>query len=165
MPTISQKITPHLWFVDKAEEAAALYVSIFPNSRVDSVTSVPADTPSGPAGSVKVVEFTLAGQPFMAISAGPLDPFNHAVSFVVDCEDQAEVDHYWDKLLDGGRAEQCGWLRDRYGLSWQIVPRVLGEMMKDGARARAKRVTETMLGMVKLDIAELRAAYKGRSAA
>jgi predicted 3-demethylubiquinone-9 3-methyltransferase (glyoxalase superfamily) len=165
MPTVSQKITPHLWFAEKAEEAAAFYVSIFPNSRVDSVTSVPADTPSGPAGSVKVVEFTLAGQPFMAISAGPLDPFNHAVSFVVDCEDQAEVDHYWDKLLDGGRAEQCGWLRDRYGLSWQIVPRVLGEMMKDGDRARARRMTEAMLTMVKLDIAGLRAAYEGRSAA
>jgi predicted 3-demethylubiquinone-9 3-methyltransferase (glyoxalase superfamily) len=165
MPTISQKITPHLWFAEKAEEAAAFYVSIFPNSRVDSVTPVPADTPSGPAGSVKVVEFTLAGQPFMGISAGPLDPFNHAVSFVVDCEDQAEVDHYWDKLLDDGTAEQCGWLRDRYGLSWQIVPRVLGEMMKDGDRARAKRVMEAMLGMVKLDIAGLRAAYRGRSAA
>src|ERR687897_1005718 len=105
-------------------------------------------------------EFTLAGQPFMAISAGPLTSFNHAVSFVVDCENQAEVDHYWDKLLDGGRAEQCGWLRDRYGLSWQIVPRVLGEMMKDGDRARAKRVMEAMLTMVKLDIAELRAAYE-----
>ncbi len=114
---------------------------------------------------MKVVEFTLAGQPFMAISAGPLDPFNHAVSFVVDFEDQAEVDHYWDKLLDDGTAEQCGWLRDRYGLSWQIVPRVLGEMMKDGDRARAKRVMEAMLGMVKLDIAGLRAAYRGRSAA
>ena len=165
MPTISRKITPHLWFAEKAEEAAAFYASVFPNSRVDSVTSVPADTPSGPAGSVKVVEFTLAGQPFMAISAGPLDPFNHAVSFVVDCEDQAEVDHYWGKLLDGSTAEQCGWLRDRYGLSWQVVPRVLGEMMKDGDRARARRVTEAMLTMVKLDIAGLRAAYEGRSAA
>jgi predicted 3-demethylubiquinone-9 3-methyltransferase (glyoxalase superfamily) len=165
MPTISRKITPHLWFAEKAEEAATFYASIFPNSRLDSVTPVPADTPSGPAGSVKVVEFTLAGQPFMAIGAGPLDPFNHAVSFVVDCENQVEVDHYWSKLLDGGTAEQCGWLRDRYGLSWQIVPRVLGEMMKDGDRARAKRVTEAMLGMVKLDIAGLRAAYEGRSAA
>jgi predicted 3-demethylubiquinone-9 3-methyltransferase (glyoxalase superfamily) len=113
MPTISQKITPHLWFAEKADEAAAFYASIFPNSRVDGVTSLPADTPSGPAGSVKVVEFTLAGQPFMAISAGPLDPFNHAISFIVDCEDQAEVDHYWNKLLDGGKAEQCGWLKDR----------------------------------------------------
>jgi predicted 3-demethylubiquinone-9 3-methyltransferase (glyoxalase superfamily) len=165
MLSISQKITPHLWFAEKAEEAAAFYVSIFPNSRVDSVTPVPADTPSGPAGTVKLVEFTLAGQLFMAISAGPLDPFNHAVSFVVGCENQAEVDHYWSKLLDGGTAEQCGWLRDRYGLCWQIVPRVLGEMMKDGDRARAKRVTEAMLGMVKLDIAGLRAAYEGRSAA
>jgi predicted 3-demethylubiquinone-9 3-methyltransferase (glyoxalase superfamily) len=165
MPTVSQTITPHLWFAEKAEEAAAFYASIFPNSRVDGVTSVPADTPSGPAGTVKLVEFTLAGQLFMAISAGPLDPFNHAVSFVVGCENQAEVDHYWSKLLDGGTAEQCGWLRDRYGLCWQIVPRVLGEMMKDGDRARARRVTEAMLTMVKLDIAGLRAAYEGRSAA
>ncbi len=165
MPTISQKITPHLWFTEKADEAAAFYASIFPNSRVDRVTAVPADTPSGPAGSVKVVEFTLAGQPFMAISAGPLDPFNHAVSFVVDCEDQSEVDHYWNKLLDGGAAEQCGWLRDRYGLCWQIVPTVLGEMMTNPDRTRAKRVMQAMLKMAKLDIAALRQAYDGGSAA
>lgn len=165
MPAISQKITPHLWFTEKADEAAAFYASIFPDSRVDRVTAVPADTPSGPAGSVKVVEFTLAGQPFMAISAGPLDPFNHAVSFVVNCKDQPEVDHYWDKLLEGGAAEQCGWLRDRYGLCWQIVPTVLGEMMTDPDRIRAKRVTEAMLKMVKLDIAALRRAYDGAVAA
>src|ERR687895_234916 len=140
MVSISQKITPHLWFAEKAEEAAAFYASIFPNSRVDSVTPVPADTPSGPAGSVKVVEFTLAGQPFMAISAGPLDPFNHAISFIVDCEDQAEVDRYWNALSAGGTIEQCGWLKDRYGVSWQIVPTVLGEMIKDSDKQRAKRV-------------------------
>lgn len=165
MPAISQKITPHLWFTEKADEAAAFYASIFPDSRVDRVTAVPADTPSGPAGSVKVVEFTLAGQPFMAISAGPLDPFNHAVSFMVDCKDQSEVDHYWNKLLDGGAAEQCGWLRDRYGLCWQIVPTVLGEMMTDPDRTRAKRVMQAMLQMVKLDIAALQKAYDGGSAA
>lgn len=161
MPSISQKITPHLWFTEKADEAAAFYAGIFPDSRVDEVTAIPADTPSGPAGSVKVVEFMLAGQPFMAIGAGPLDPFNHAISFLVDCEDQAEIDHYWEKLLDGGTAEQCGWLRDRYGVSWQIVPRQLGAMMKDKDRARAKRVMEAMMGMVKFDIAGLQRAYDG----
>ena len=111
----SQRITPHLWFVDNAEEAARFYASIFPDSRVDRVTPIPADTPSGPAGSVAVVEFTLFGQAFMAISAGPLDPLNHAISFVVNCANQAEVDRYWDALLDGGSPEQCGWLKDRYG--------------------------------------------------
>ena len=157
-----QKITPHLWFVDNAEEAARFYASIFPNSRVDRVTPIPADTPSGPAGSVAVVEFTLFGQAFMAISAGPLDPFNHAISFVVNCADQAEVDRYWDALLDGGSAEQCGWLKDRYGVSWQIVPTALGEMMTDPDRAKAKRAAEAMLKMVKLDIAGLRRAFDGR---
>jgi predicted 3-demethylubiquinone-9 3-methyltransferase (glyoxalase superfamily) len=157
-----QKITPHLWFVDNAEEAARFYASIFPDSRVDRVTPIPADTPSGPAGSVAVVEFTLFGQAFMAISAGPLDPFNHAISFVVNCADQAEVDRYWDALLDRGSAEQCGWLKDRYGVSWQIVPTALGEMMTDPDRAKAKRAAEAMLKMVKLDIAGLRRAFDGR---
>jgi len=106
-----QKITPHLWYAKDADEAAAFYASIFPNSRVDRVTTCPNETPSGPPGSVKVVEFTLFGQSFVAITAGPLDPFNHAVSFVVDCADQAEVDRYWNALLDGGSAEQCGWLK------------------------------------------------------
>jgi predicted 3-demethylubiquinone-9 3-methyltransferase (glyoxalase superfamily) len=113
-----QRITPHLWFSDKAEEAAGFYVSIFPNSRVDRVTGVPADTPSVPAGSVKVVEFTLDGQPFMAISAGPLDPFNHAISFVVNCETEAEVDRYWNALVEGGSPEQCGWSQ---GPLWRVV--------------------------------------------
>jgi predicted 3-demethylubiquinone-9 3-methyltransferase (glyoxalase superfamily) len=157
-----QKITPHLWFVDNAEEAARFYASIFPDSRVDRVTPIPADTPSGPAGSVAVVEFTLFGQAFMAISAGPLDPFNHAISFVVNCANQAEVDRYWDALLDGGSAEQCGWLKDRYGVSWQIVPTALGEMMTDPDRAKAKRAAEATLKMVKLDIAGLRRAFDGR---
>ena len=156
-----QKIVPHLWFAEKADEAAAFYASIFPSSRVDSVTGLPADSPSGPAGSVKVVEFTLAGQPFLAISAGPLDEFNHAISFVVNCEDQAEVDRYWNALLDGGQPEQCGWLKDRYGLSWQIVPTILGKFMRDSDKARSKRVAEAMLKMVKLDIAGLQKAYDG----
>jgi predicted 3-demethylubiquinone-9 3-methyltransferase (glyoxalase superfamily) len=157
-----QRITPHLWFSDKAEEAAGFYVSIFPNSRVDRVTGVPADTPSVPAGSVKVVEFTLDGQPFMAISAGPLDPFNHAISFVVNCETQAEVDRYWNALVERGSPEQCGWLKDRYGVSWQIVPIVLQDMMVDPDRQKAKRAMEAMLKMVKLDIAELQRAYEGK---
>lgn len=155
------KITPHLWFTDKAKEAAEFYVSIFPGSRINHVQTMPADSPSGPPGSVEVVDFNLAGQPFAAIAAGPLDPFNHAISFMVNCESQAEIDHYWNALLEGGAAEQCGWLRDRYGVSWQIVPTVLGQMMKDPDRARAKRAMEAMLKMVKLDIAALERAYNG----
>lgn len=155
------KIIPHLWFEKGAAEAAKFYASIFPDSRVGAVTPLPADTPSGPAGSVDVVEFTLAGQPFLAISAGPLDPFNHAISLVVNCADQAEIDHYWTALSAGGAIEPCGWLRDRYGVSWQIVPARLGEMMKDTDRARARRVMEAMLAMKKLDIAALEGAYRG----
>jgi predicted 3-demethylubiquinone-9 3-methyltransferase (glyoxalase superfamily) len=157
------KIVPSLWYSEKADEAAAFYASVLPNSRVDSVTPLPADTPSGPAGSVKVVEFTLMGQPFMAISAGPLDAFNHSISFMVECDDQAEIDRLWAALSEGGKTERCGWLKDRYGLFWQIVPRVLGEMMKDPDRARAKRVADAMLKMVKLDIEGLKKAYEGRS--
>jgi len=156
-----QKITPHLWYAKEAEEAARFYASIFPDSRVTRVTPLPAASPSGPAGSVKLVEFTLFGQPFMAISAGPLDSFNHAISFVVNCDDQAEVDRYWDALSKGGSVEQCGWLKDRYGVSWQIVPTALGEMMTDPDRDKARRVAEAMLKMVKLDIAGLKRAYDG----
>jgi predicted 3-demethylubiquinone-9 3-methyltransferase (glyoxalase superfamily) len=156
------KIIPHLWYTDKAEEAAAFYSSVLPNSKVESVTALPADSPSGPAGSVKVVELTLMGQPFMAISAGPLDAFNHSISFMVQCDDQAEIDRLWAALSEGGKIERCGWLKDRYGLSWQIAPTVLGEMMKDSDRARAKRVAEAMLKMIKLDIAGLKKAYEGR---
>jgi predicted 3-demethylubiquinone-9 3-methyltransferase (glyoxalase superfamily) len=155
------KIVPHLWYTKEAEAAARFYASIFPDSRVDRVTPLPADSPSGPAGSVSVVEFTLCGQPFMAISAGPLDPFNHAISLLVMCEDQAEIDRYWNALLEGGAAEQCGWLRDRYGVSWQITPRALGEMMSDPDRKRAARVAEAMLKMIKLDVAALQAAFAG----
>jgi predicted 3-demethylubiquinone-9 3-methyltransferase (glyoxalase superfamily) len=159
------KITPFLWYSKEAEEAAAFYASIFPDSRVTRVTALQSESPSGPPGSVKVVEFVLCGQPFMAMSAGPLDPFNHAISFVVDCEDQAELDRYWNALLKGGSAEQCGWLKDRYGVSWQIVPRVLGEMMASTDRAKAKRASDAMLKMVKLDIATLRAAFEGTKTA
>ncbi len=157
-----QKLFPHLWFTKEAEEAARFYASIFPDSRVERVIPVPADTPSGPAGSVTIVNFTLFGQRLQAITAGPLDPFNHAISLVVACDDQAEVDRYWAALLQGGKEEQCGWLKDRYGVSWQIVPAILDEMIADTDRARARRVTEAMLKMVKLDIAKLKAAYDGR---
>jgi predicted 3-demethylubiquinone-9 3-methyltransferase (glyoxalase superfamily) len=153
------KIVPHLWYAKEAAEAAKFYASIFPDSRVDRVTPLPADTPSGPAGSVDMVEFTLCGQPFMAITAGPFDPFNHAISFIVNCADQAEIDRYWEALGREGEIEMCGWLRDRYGVCWQIVPAVLGEMMKDADPIRAKRVAEAMLQMKKLDIAGLERAY------
>ena len=157
------RIIPHLWYTDKAEEAAAFYASVLPNSKVDCVTTLPAESPSGPAGLVKVVEFTLVGQPFMAISAGPLDTFNHSISFVVECDDQAEIDRLWEALSDGGKVEQCGWLKDRYGLSWQIVPASLGPMTKDPDRSRAKRVAEAMLKMIKLDINGLQKAYQSGS--
>lgn len=159
------KIIPSLWYSEKAEEAARFYVSLLPDSRIDSVTALPADSPSGPAGSVQIVEFTLAGQPFMAMSAGPLDPFNHAISFVVNCADQAELDRLWEALSQGGTVEQCGWLKDRYGVSWQIVPAALGELMKDTDKAKVRRVAEAMLKMVKLDVAGLRRAYEGEAAA
>jgi predicted 3-demethylubiquinone-9 3-methyltransferase (glyoxalase superfamily) len=159
------KVSPCLWFPEKAEEAARFYVSLVPDSRIDSVTTLPADTPSGPEGSVQVVEFTLGGEQYLAMNAGPLDPFNHAISLVVHCEDQAEVDRLWEALSEGGSIEHCGWLKDRYRVSWQIVPKALGEMMKDPDRARARRVAQAMLTMVKLDIEGLRRAYEGRAAA
>lgn len=158
MPTI----TPFLWYSEKAEEAAAFYAATFPDSRVVRVTAMPSDSPSGPPGSVKVVEFVLCGQPFTAMAAAnPPDTFNHAVSFVVACADQAEIDRYWTALLDGGSAEACGWLKDRYGLSWQIVPAVLFEMMADPDRVKAARASDAMMTMVKLDIAALRTAFAG----
>ncbi len=157
----SSKIFTHLWYATEAEEAARFYASIFPNSRVDRVTPLLTDSPSGPAGSVKVVDFTLFGQRFQAISAGPHNEFNDAISIVVQCEDQAELDRYWDALLEGGGQPQaCGWLIDRYGLRWQIVPAVLDEMMHDSDPARSKRVTDALLQMVKLDIAALEKAYR-----
>ena len=156
-----QKISPFLWYAREAEEAAAFYTSIFPDSRVLRVTALQSESPSGPPGSVKVVEFLLFGQSFTAMSAGPLDPFNHAVSFVVKCDDQAELDRYWNALLQGGSAEQCGWLKDRFGVSWQIVPKALGEMMASSDPAAAKRASDAMLKMVKIDLGALQAAFKG----
>jgi predicted 3-demethylubiquinone-9 3-methyltransferase (glyoxalase superfamily) len=159
-----QKITPFLWYSTQAEEAAAFYVSLFPDSRIDRVTALPSESPSGPTGSVKIVDFVLFGERFTAMSAGSLDPFNHAVSFVVNCDDQAEVDRYWNALLEGGTAEQCGWLKDRFGLSWQIVPSVLGKMMADPDLVKARRAADAMLKMVKIDIAAVEAAFAGSSA-
>jgi predicted 3-demethylubiquinone-9 3-methyltransferase (glyoxalase superfamily) len=155
------KIIPHLWYSTQAEEAAAFYCALLPNSRVERVIALPSESPSGPPGSVKIVDFTLAGTPFQAITAGPLDPFNHAISFIIKCDDQAEVDRLWEALSAGGKVEQCGWLKDRYGVSWQIIPAVFDEMMADPDPVRAKRVADAMLKMVKFDIAGLQKAYDG----
>jgi predicted 3-demethylubiquinone-9 3-methyltransferase (glyoxalase superfamily) len=161
MPTLS-KIAPSFWFVKEAEEAATLYVSAFPESRIDRVWTLEVETPSGPPGSVKVVEFTLAGQSFTAMDAGKLDDFNHAISFTVNCEDQAEIDHYWEALqAGGGSPEQCGWLRDRFGVCWQIVPVALNVLQSDPDRTAAGRTAQAMLRMVKLDLAALQAAHDG----
>lgn len=161
MPLISL-IAPSLWFAAEAEAAARFYVGIFPNSSIDRVTAMPVESPAGPPGSVTVVEFTLAGQAFIAMAAGPLDPFNHAISFTVNCADQAEVDRYWDALMaDGGSPEQCGWLRDRFGVCWQVVPTVMADMMAAPDRAAAARDTNAMLTMVKLDVAALQTAFAG----
>lgn len=157
----STKIFPHLWYAEGAEEAARFYASIFPDSRVDSVTPLLSESPSGPPGSVKVVDFTLFGQRFQAITAGPHHEFNDAISLVVACDDQAELDRYWDALLDdGGEPQACGWLIDRFGVRWQIVPAALDEMMRDADPDRAKRVSDAFLKMVKLDIAALEDAYR-----
>jgi predicted 3-demethylubiquinone-9 3-methyltransferase (glyoxalase superfamily) len=158
-----QKIVPFLWYAREAEEAARFYATVFPDSRVDRVWTLPAESPSGPSGSVSVVEFTLCGQAFQAMSAGPHDKFNDAISLYVNCESQAEIDRYWNALLaNGGKPQACGWIMDKYGVRWQIVPTKLGEMMTDGDRAKAGRVAEEMLKQVKFDLAKLEAAFRGR---
>lgn len=162
MTTSKTKIFTHLWYAKEAEEAAAFYASIFPDSRVDRVTPLLSESPSGPPGSVKVVDFTLLGQRFQAITAGPHHEFNDAISIVVLCDDQAELDRYWSALVEGGgRAVACGWLTDRFGLRWQIVPAAFDEWMRDTDAARSKRVTDAMMKMVKLDIAALERARRG----
>lgn len=157
---IRPKITPFLWFDDAAEQAAEFYVSLFEGSRILHVARYGEAGP-GPAGSAMMVTFELAGQRLLALNGGPAFTFNEAVSFFVDCEDQAEVDRLWAALTAGGQEQQCGWLKDRYGLSWQIVPRALMEMLGDADAERARRVTEAMLKMVKIDIEGLRRAYEG----
>jgi len=160
------KISPCLWFDGEAEQAAKLYVSLLPDSRIETIQKSPADSPAGEAGMVLVVEFTLAGQRFMALNGGVKMQYTHAVSFKIDCADQAEVDRLWDALLgDGGKAEQCGWLQDRFGVYWQIVPTALLKYLGGPDRAGAQRAMQAMLKMVKLDIEGLRRAYEGKSAA
>ena len=157
----SSKIYTHLWYAKEAEEAAKFYTSVFPDSRVDRVTPLLSESPSGPPGSVKVVDFTLFGQRFQAMTAGPHHEFNDAMSIVVECDDQAELDRYWNALLEGGgKPQACGWLIDRFGVRWQIVPSVLNEMMNDKDPGRSKRATDAMLKMVKLDIATIEKAYR-----
>lgn len=155
-----QKISPFLWYSKEAEEAATFYAKIFPDSRINSVTALQSDSPSGPPGSVKVVDFTLMGQRFYAMTAGPHDKFNDSISMMVLCDDQEELDRYWNALIEGGgKAIACGWLNDRFGLRWQIVPTIHMEMMKDPDPARSKRVTDEMMKMVKFDIERLKKAY------
>jgi predicted 3-demethylubiquinone-9 3-methyltransferase (glyoxalase superfamily) len=153
------KITPFLWFNDQAEEAAKFYTSIFKNSRIGKITRYGESGP-GPAGSVMTVAFELNGQEFVALNGGPLFKFNEAISFVVNCETQAEVDDYWSKLTAGGEEVQCGWLKDKYGLSWQVVPTVLPELLSDPDPVKAQRVMAAMLQMKKIDIDSLRRAYE-----
>ena len=155
-----QKITPFLWFDDKAEEAMNYYVSIFKNSKVVSVTRYGEAGP-GPKGTVMTASFQLEGQEFIALNGGPQFTFSPAVSFVVNCQTQQEVDELWEKLSRGGKPNQCGWLQDRYGLSWQIVPTVLLELLRDKDPEKSQRVMKAMLQMTKIDIKRLKEAYQG----
>jgi predicted 3-demethylubiquinone-9 3-methyltransferase (glyoxalase superfamily) len=156
------KITPFLWFDTQAEEAARFYVGLFPNSQITEVTRYGEGAP-GPAGSVMTVSFVLDGQPFTALNGGPHYKLNEAVSFVVHCKSQDEVDRYWDGLAaDGGQTNVCGWLKDRYGLSWQVTPDRLMELLTDPDKATAQRVMQAMMGMTKIDIAGLERAAAAR---
>jgi predicted 3-demethylubiquinone-9 3-methyltransferase (glyoxalase superfamily) len=153
-----QKITPFMWFDDKAEEAMNFYVSVFKNSKVVGVTRYGAGAP-GPQGAVMTATFQLDGQEFVALNGGPQFSFTPAISFFVNCETQQEVDELWEKLSEGGAKERCGWLRDKYGLSWQIVPTALGKMLQDKDPEKSRKVMEAMLKMDKIDIGALRRAY------
>jgi len=166
---ITQRIRPCLWFADEAEEAARYYVGIFRNARITKVTrygEAGFEIHRRPAGSVMTVEFELDGQPFTALNGGPAFTFNEAVSLEVHCDSQEEIDYYWERLSAGGdpKAQQCGWLKDRYGLSWQVVPRDMDELFDDETSPGAQRAMEAMLKMTKLDVAELRRAYEGAGA-
>ena len=159
MPTLKQTIVPHLWYDKAAVEAAEFYTSIFADSRITHITTI-SDTPSG---TVDIVSFELLGQEFMAMSAGPLFRFNESISFMVNCDTQEEIDYYWEKLTaDGGQEGQCGWLKDKYGLSWQIVPANMGEMMDAKDPEAMARVTQAFLKMTKFDLAELQRAREGK---
>ena len=167
MPKVAQKITPFLWFDTQAEEAAAFYVSIFKNSRIKGLarySSEAAQAADRPKGSVMTVEFELDGQDFVALNGGPIFKFTEAISFVVSCESQDELDHFWQQLSAGGQEVECGWLKDKFGVSWQVVPTILGEMLQDQDPEKPKRVMAALLKMKKLDIAGLREAYEGRLA-
>ncbi len=152
-----QKITPHLWFDKEAKDAAKFYTSVFPKSKIKDTTTL-HNTPSG---TVDIVTIELLGQEFMLISAGPLFKFNESISFIINCDTQEEIDYYWEKLSAVPEAEQCGWLKDKYGLSWQIVPTLMSKMMRDKDKKKLARVTEAFLEMKKFDIATLKRAYKG----
>ncbi len=154
------RLTPSLWFDTRGLDAAQFYVSVFPNSRITEVTYYGEAGPRA-AGDVMTVDFELDGQPFSALNGGPEFSFNEAVSFRIDCVDQGEVDYYWERLTEGGREGPCGWLKDRFGLSWQVVPRALAEILGDPDPERARRATEAMLAMGKLDVAVLYAAADG----
>jgi predicted 3-demethylubiquinone-9 3-methyltransferase (glyoxalase superfamily) len=167
MPGKLQRITPFLWFDSQAEEAANFYVSIFKNARIREASrydEAASKAAGRPKGSVMTVAFELDGQEFIALNGGPMFKFTEAISFVVNCETQAEVDHYWDKLTAGGQEVQCGWLKDRFGVSWQVVPTVLTELLQDKDPEKAKRVMAAMLQMKKLSIDGLKRAYEGRAA-
>src|SRR3989442_12057240 len=157
--TVMQKITPFLWFDDKAEEAMNFYVSIFKNSEVLSVTRY-GDAGPGPKGTVMTAKFQLEGQEFVALNGGPQFKFTEAVSFVVNCETQKEVDEFWEKLSQGGEKNQCGWLQDKYGLSWQVVPTILSKLLQDKDAEKSGRVMKAMLQMTKIDINALKQAYE-----
>ena len=159
-----QKITPYLWFDDQAEEAVNFYVSVFPNSKVGTVTRYSpagAQAAGRPEGTVMTIAFELDGQEFLALNGGPVFTFSPAISFIVNCQTQEEVDELWEKLSDGGQIQQCGWLQDRYGVSWQIVPTALPRMLQDEDPEKSERVMEAMLQMEKLDIERLEQAYAG----
>ena len=158
--TITQRITPFLWFDSQAEEAMNFYVSIFKNSKVGTITRY-GNTGPGAKGSVMTASFTLDGQEFVALNGGPQFPFTEAVSFMVNCESQEEVDYYWEKLSAGGNEVQCGWLKDKFGLSWQIVPVEFFELVSKGTHEQSNRVMAAMMEMVKMDLAKLKQAYNG----
>jgi predicted 3-demethylubiquinone-9 3-methyltransferase (glyoxalase superfamily) len=157
--TISQKITPFLWFDHQAEEAMNFYTSIFKNSKIKEVTRY-SEVGPGPEGSVMTATFELDGIEFVALNAGPHFKFTEAISFVINCKDQKEVDYYWEKLTDGGEESMCGWLKDKFGLSWQVVPTALTELMQDKDQEKANRVMQAMLKMRKIDIQALEEAYE-----
>jgi predicted 3-demethylubiquinone-9 3-methyltransferase (glyoxalase superfamily) len=162
MPSVVQKITPFLWFDDKAEEAVKFYVSIFKNSKIGRISRYgeeAAQASGRPKGTAMVVPFQLEGQEFLALNGGPLFQFTEAISFLVNCQTQEEVDELWEKLSQGGKEGQCGWLKDKYGLSWQVVPSVLGELLSDKDAEKSSRVMKAMLHMKKIDIKTLRQAY------